>query len=167
MSPSEVRTIHLPDAQTTHELGLELGRRLIPGTVILLSGDLGAGKTAIVQGIGEGLGIQDNLESPTFTLLNEYHNGRVPLYHLDLYRLTPSEVAELYLEGYWDGTEATLGIMAIEWCDRLPYLPDSSRHLLINIEINHCDLGRDLTWQVIGDLGRWPANPFGSFPSID
>ena len=139
--------IDLPNLQATHDLGLRLGKKLKPGTVLLLTGDLGTGKTSLVQGIGAGLGIVETLESPTFTLLNEYHDGRVPLYHLDLYRLTPPEVAELYLEGYWDGTEAPLGIMAIEWCDRLPYLPD--RYL--SLTLTHTATGRNLSWNAMAD----------------
>lgn len=139
--------LNLPNLQATHDLGVRLGKTLNPGTVLLLTGDLGTGKTSLVQGIGAGLGIVETLESPTFTLLNEYHDGRVPLYHLDLYRLTPPEVAELYLEGYWDGTEAPLGIMAIEWCDRLPYLPD--RYL--NLTLTHTETGRNLSWTAMGD----------------
>lgn len=139
--------LNLPNLQATHDLGVRLGKTLKPGTVLLLTGDLGTGKTSLVQGIGVGLGIVETLESPTFTLLNEYHDGRVPLYHLDLYRLTPPEVAELYLEGYWDGTEAPLGIMAIEWCDRLPYLPD--RYL--NLTLTHTETGRNLSWTAMGD----------------
>lgn len=145
--------LNLPDAQATHELGCYLGKTLEAGTVLLLTGELGAGKTSLVQGMGQGLGIQDSLESPTFTLLNEYLSGRVPLYHLDLYRLTPAEVEELYLEGYWEGTEATLGIMAIEWCDRLPYRPDT----YLSLTLTHTKLGRHLVWEAIGDVS---ANPF-------
>ena len=139
--------LNLPNLQATHDLGVRLGKRLNPGTVLLLTGDLGTGKTSLVQGIGVGLGIVETLESPTFTLLNEYYDGRVPLYHLDLYRLTPPEVAELYLEGYWDGTEAPLGIMAIEWCDRLPYLP--ARYL--SLTLTHTETGRDLSWNSMAD----------------
>jgi tRNA threonylcarbamoyladenosine biosynthesis protein TsaE len=139
--------LNLPNLQATHDLGVRLGKKLKPGTVLLLTGDLGTGKTSLVQGIGAGLGIVESLESPTFTLLNEYHDGRVPLYHLDLYRLTPPEVAELYLEGYWDGTEAPLGIMAIEWCDRLPYLPD--RYL--SLTLTHTETGRNLSWNAMVD----------------
>ena len=78
---------------------------LPPDTILLLKGDLGAGKTTLVQGIGigGGLGITDAIVSPTFTLINEYPEGRLPLYHLDLYRLEPAEVRSLYLEKYWEG----------------------------------------------------------------
>ncbi|WP_017654621.1 bifunctional alanine racemase/tRNA (adenosine(37)-N6)-threonylcarbamoyltransferase complex ATPase subunit type 1 TsaE [Fortiea contorta] len=117
--------ILLTDAQATFNLGLTLGRTLAAGSVILLTGDLGAGKTTLVQGIGQGLGITEPIVSPTFTLINEYLGGRLPLYHLDLYRLEPQEVVGLNLETYWEGLEVAPGIMAIEWAERLPYKPDS------------------------------------------
>lgn len=76
-----------------------------------------------MKGIGAGLGINESIVSPTFTLINEYTEGRLPLYHIDLYRLQPQEVAALHLETYWEGVEFPLGIMAVEWADRLEYLP--------------------------------------------
>ena len=88
--------LSLPDAEATRKFGITLGRSLLAGTVILLQGDLGAGKTTLVQGIAEGLEIQDSIESPTFTLINEYLAGRIPLYHLDLYRLEPEEMPRVY-----------------------------------------------------------------------
>ena len=115
--------IFFVDSDATRSLGVTLGRSLSAGSVILLEGDLGAGKTTLVQGIGEGLGITDPIVSPTFTLINEYTEGRIPLYHLDLYRLESSEVEALNLESYWEGIEMPLGIVAIEWAERLPYLP--------------------------------------------
>jgi tRNA threonylcarbamoyladenosine biosynthesis protein TsaE len=127
-------TILLADAEATRSLGISLGQSLPAGSVILLEGDLGAGKTTLVQGIGEGLGITEPIVSPTFTLINEYTEGRLPLYHLDLYRLQPAEVEALNLESYWEGTEVPLGIVAIEWAERLPYLP--SRYLA-------CPLGKN------------------------
>ncbi|UUO15436.1 MULTISPECIES: tRNA (adenosine(37)-N6)-threonylcarbamoyltransferase complex ATPase subunit type 1 TsaE [Aphanizomenonaceae] len=117
--------IFLPDIEATQQLGITLGETLNAGSVILLEGDLGAGKTTLVQGIGKGLGIIDSIVSPTFTLINEYTEGRIPLYHLDLYRLEPQEVTGLNLESYWEGIEVTPGIVAIEWAERMPYLPDS------------------------------------------
>jgi tRNA threonylcarbamoyladenosine biosynthesis protein TsaE len=117
--------IFLADAQATRSLGVRLGQSLPPGSVILLEGDLGTGKTTLVQGIGEGLGIEDAIVSPTFTLINEYTEGRIPLYHLDLYRLEPAEVETLNLESYWEGVELPLGIVAIEWAERLLYKPSS------------------------------------------
>jgi tRNA threonylcarbamoyladenosine biosynthesis protein TsaE len=117
--------IDLPNEAATRRLGIMLGRSLLPGSVLLLQGDLGSGKTTLVQGIGQGLEITELINSPTFILLNEYHEGRIPLYHLDLYRLQPSEVEALHLETYWDGQELPLGIVAIEWAERLQYLPDA------------------------------------------
>ena len=130
-------TIFLADAEATRSLGVHLGQSLPAGSVILLSGELGAGKTTLVQGIGEGLGITDPVVSPTFTLINEYAEGRIPLYHLDLYRLQPDEVETLNLESYWEGVEVPLGIVAIEWADRLPYLPPSYLHLYLTYSSNH------------------------------
>ena len=125
-------TLFLPDTEATRSLGIRLGQSLPAGSVILLEGDLGAGKTTLVQGIGEGLGIEDAIVSPTFTLINEYPEGRIPLYHLDLYRLKPAEVEALNLESYWDGVEFPLGLVAIEWAERLPYKPESYLHLCLN-----------------------------------
>lgn len=117
--------ILLANAQETRQLGIKLGRNLTAGVVILLSGDLGAGKTTLVQGIGAGLGISDPIVSPTFTLINEYPEGRLPLYHFDLYRLSPPELEALNLESYWEGGEFSLGIVAIEWAEKLTYMPNN------------------------------------------
>ncbi len=118
-------TLSLANAEATRSLGITLGQSLSAGSVILLEGDLGSGKTTLVQGIGEGLGITEPIVSPTFTLINEYTEGRLPLYHLDLYRLQPEEVTALNLESYWEGIEFPLGIVAIEWPERLEYKPPS------------------------------------------
>ncbi|GAB1540796.1 tRNA (adenosine(37)-N6)-threonylcarbamoyltransferase complex ATPase subunit type 1 TsaE [Scytonema sp. NUACC21] len=127
--------IFLADATATRKLGLAFGQSLHAGSVILLQGDLGAGKTTLVQGLGEGLGITESIVSPTFTLINEYAEGRLPLYHLDLYRLEPKEVAALNLETYWEGIEVNPGIMAIEWAERMPYKPDS--YLMVYLTHGH------------------------------
>ncbi|MBD1807154.1 tRNA (adenosine(37)-N6)-threonylcarbamoyltransferase complex ATPase subunit type 1 TsaE [Microcoleus sp. FACHB-SPT15] len=132
-------TIFLADAEATRSLGLSLGQSLPAGSVILLEGDLGAGKTTLVQGIGEGLGITDSIVSPTFTLINEYFEGRLPLYHLDLYRLEPEEVTALNLESYWEGVEFELGIVAIEWAERLSYKPQRYLSICLNYSV---DTGR-------------------------
>jgi tRNA threonylcarbamoyladenosine biosynthesis protein TsaE len=117
------RIVKLADANATHALGVELGRTLTVGSVLLLTGDLGSGKTTLVQGLAQGLEIVDPIVSPTFTIINEYFSGRLPLYHLDLYRLNPAEVDDLHLESYWLGLETELGIVAIEWAERLSDLP--------------------------------------------
>ncbi|MBI1242864.1 tRNA (adenosine(37)-N6)-threonylcarbamoyltransferase complex ATPase subunit type 1 TsaE [Umezakia ovalisporum] len=123
--------ILLADAQATLRLGITLGQNLTAGSVILLEGDLGTGKTTLVQGIGQGLDTTGSIVSPTFTLINEYTEGRIPLYHLDLYRLEPSEVLALNLETYWEGVEVMPGIVAIEWAERMPYKPNSYLSLVL------------------------------------
>ncbi|MFQ4146413.1 tRNA (adenosine(37)-N6)-threonylcarbamoyltransferase complex ATPase subunit type 1 TsaE [Chlorogloeopsis sp. ULAP02] len=129
--------ILLPNTEATRSLGITLGQLLNAGSVILLEGDLGAGKTTLVQGIGEGLGITEAIVSPTFTLINEYTQGRLPLYHLDLYRLEPEEVAALNLETYWEGVEIYPGIVAVEWAERMPYKP----HTYISLCLKYGDEG--------------------------
>jgi tRNA threonylcarbamoyladenosine biosynthesis protein TsaE len=126
-------TILLADAEAMRRLGKQLGESLTPGTTLLLEGELGSGKTTLVQGIGEGLGIQDRIDSPTFTLVNEYTDGRIPLYHLDLYRLEATEIASLSPDLYWEGQEVPPGITVIEWAQRLPYLPSS----YLRIQLQH------------------------------
>lgn len=117
--------IFLKDAFATKRLGMILGETLPCNSVILLEGDLGAGKTTLVQGLGEGLGIDEPIVSPTFTIINEYNRARLPLYHLDLYRLEAAEIIALNLDTYWDGIEVVPGIVAIEWAQRMPYKPES------------------------------------------
>ena len=126
--------ISLKDQTATHKLGVSLGQSLKSGSVILLQGDLGSGKTTLVQGIGEGLGIKDLIVSPTFTLINEYTSGRIPLYHLDLYRLEPEDVDELHIENYWEGIEVPEGIVAIEWAERLAEKPLSYLHIYLTYQ---------------------------------
>ena len=123
--------IELPDREATQALGRSLGNQLSAGSVLLLKGDLGSGKTTLVQGLGSGLGITE-IDSPTFTLINEYTKGRIPLYHIDLYRLSPAEADALYLETYWEGIETELGIVAIEWAERLTHLPPEPIELALS-----------------------------------
>ncbi|MCC0177041.1 tRNA (adenosine(37)-N6)-threonylcarbamoyltransferase complex ATPase subunit type 1 TsaE [Waterburya agarophytonicola K14] len=118
-------TLFLNDSLETQRLGYLLGKYLPSGSVIFLSGNLGAGKTTLVQGIGRGLNIEESIVSPTFTLINEYLDGRLPLYHLDLYRLEPIQVDTIYPEIYWEGMEVDPGITAIEWWQRLLLKPSS------------------------------------------
>lgn len=125
-------SLTLSDADATHQFGDRLGQLLPAGTILLLRGNLGSGKTTLVQGIGAGLGIVEPIVSPTFTLISEYPEGRIPLYHLDLYRLEPIEVADLHLESYWDGSEFPLGIVAIEWAERLPQLPPAYLEIMLS-----------------------------------
>lgn len=140
--------LFLRDDASTNQLGYLLGQNLPPGSVILLQGDLGAGKTTLVQGLGQSLGIKDAIASPTFTLVNEYTEVEVPLYHLDLYRLDPKQVNSIYPEIYWQGKEVIPGITAIEWAERLQYKPAS--YLRVNLA-HTAKRGRLATLDVIGD----------------
>ncbi len=138
----------LADAAATRELGAWLGRSLPPG-LVLLDGDLGAGKTTLVQGLGASLGITEAIASPTFALVNEYLSGRVPLYHLDLYRLSAAEIPGLTPELYWEGQEVEPGWTAIEWAQRLTYSPPA----FIALHLSHqADGSRQARVQVQG----WP-----------
>ncbi|OLP16164.1 tRNA (adenosine(37)-N6)-threonylcarbamoyltransferase complex ATPase subunit type 1 TsaE [Leptolyngbya sp. 'hensonii'] len=143
-----VHEVLLTDAGATHRLGVRLGESLPAGTVLLLQGDLGSGKTTLVQGIAAGLGLDGPIESPTFTLINEYLEGRLPLYHLDLYRLEPPEIVDLHLEVYWEGREVEPGLVAIEWADRLPYIPASAVKLVLTYEVGGA---RRVQWSPIGE----------------
>ncbi len=140
--------LRIENVEAMWAFGSRLGDVLQAGDVLLLEGDLGAGKTTLMQGVARGLGISESVESPTFMLINEYFSGRVPFYHLDLYRLEdPREVEELYLEGFWEGSERDLGVMAIEWCDRLPYLPERC----LRVSIAFAGEGRVVGWEFGGD----------------
>lgn len=100
----------------TRACAAQLARGLRPGAVLLLSGELGAGKTAFVRGLAEGLGIDpDEVTSPTFTLVHEYREGRLPLVHVDLYRTESADLDEIGL----DQDLAAEGVVAVEWPERL------------------------------------------------
>ena len=102
----------------TRAIAAALAPTLVPGSVILLSGDLGAGKTAFVRGLAEGLGLDPGeVTSPTFTLVHEYRGGRLPLIHVDLYRLDRAELDDIGL----DQDLAARGITAVEWAERLTH----------------------------------------------
>ena len=106
--------------EETESAGEQLAASLGPGDVVLLFGDLGAGKTAFVRGLARGLGASgEDVSSPTFTIIQEY-SGRVTLYHVDLYRLEPLEVDDLGLDDLVSGE----GVVAIEWADRWNGRPD-------------------------------------------
>lgn len=106
----------------TRAIARDLAGRLEPDAIVLLTGELGAGKTAFVKGLAEGLGVDpSDVTSPTFTLVQEYRGGRLTLYHIDLYRLSPREVDDLGL----DELTASGGVVAIEWADRWTDLPDA------------------------------------------
>ncbi len=116
----------------------KLAQSAQPGWVLLLEGDLGAGKTTFAQGFARGLGITVPVVSPTFTLLHEYRDGRIPLVHGDFYRLEdPRQAEELHLEDYWENG----WIVLLEWPDRLLALPE--QYLQVRLDIT--DSGRSFS----------------------
>ena len=103
-------------ADETQALGQKLASRLAPGDVIAYFGDLGAGKTAFTRGLAQGLGITDPVTSPTYTIVNEYLSGRIPLFHFDMYRLSSSD--ELFDTG-WEDYLSRGGVCAVEWSENV------------------------------------------------
>ena len=104
-------------AGETRKLGERLAEKLQAGDVILLEGELGAGKSELARGVARGLGVQETVTSPSFTILNVYESGRTPLYHFDWYRLeSDEELYELGMDEYLGGD----GIALVEWPDRCP-----------------------------------------------
>ena len=102
--------------EQTEALGFRLGQLIQPGAVIAYTGDLGAGKTAFTRGLARGLGIPDRVTSPTFTIVNEYEGGRLPLFHFDMYRLGSAD--ELFDIG-WEDYLARNGVCAVEWSENV------------------------------------------------
>ncbi len=103
----------------TFEIGRKLGEKALPGTIIAMSGDLGVGKTLFTQGFAKGLGIDEPVNSPTFTILQVYDSGRLPFYHFDVYRVgDPEEMDEIGFEDYIFGE----GVSIIEWAELIEEL---------------------------------------------
>ena len=116
--------------EMTYEIGKQLGEKASKGEIICLDGDLGVGKTVFTKGFAKGLGIEENIDSPTFTIIQEYREGRLPLFHFDTYRIGDiSEMDEIGYEDYFYGD----GVCLIEWASRIEELIPSSA-IKINIE---------------------------------
>ena len=115
-------------AGDTEKLAKKIAQFLKPQDIILLDGDLGAGKTTFTKGLALGLGIKKNVKSPTFTIVREYHEGRLPLYHMDVYRLEDASADDIGLDEYFNGD----GVSVVEWSqfidDELP-----NEYLIIHI----------------------------------
>lgn len=109
-------TVITKSPEQTELLGKKLAELLRPGDVIAYYGDLGAGKTAFTRGLAAGLGIREAVTSPTYTIVNEYLSGRMPLFHFDMYRLSSSE--ELFDIG-WEDYLARGGVCAVEWSENV------------------------------------------------
>jgi len=130
----------------TQQVGAAVGRLVQPGSVIFLQGDLGAGKTTFTKGLASALGIQQYVKSPTFTLIREYTAGRIPLYHMDVYRLENGGGDELGLEEYFNGD----GVSVVEWPQ---FIEDEWPAEYLQITINKSatnDEQRELVFQLQG-----------------
>lgn len=121
-------------AAETEALGERLAARLTGGEVIAYTGDLGTGKTAFTRGLARGLGITDRVTSPTFTIVNEYEGGRLPLFHFDMYRLSSSD--ELYDIG-WEDYLARGGVCAVEWSEIVSDALEENELIRVDIK-NEC-----------------------------
>lgn len=121
-------------AAETEALGERLAARLTGGEVIAYTGDLGAGKTAFTRGLARGLGITDRVTSPTFTIVNEYEGGRLPLFHFDMYRLSSSD--ELYDIG-WEDYLVRGGVCAVEWSEIVSDALEENELIRVDIK-NEC-----------------------------
>jgi tRNA threonylcarbamoyladenosine biosynthesis protein TsaE len=127
--------------EETRSMGADLAQRLMIGSVIKLVGDLGSGKTEFVKGFAAGLGYLEAVTSPTFTLVQEYRGGRLPLFHIDLYRL--NDEAELEGIGFEDYLRAG-GVVAVEWADKFPHrMPRDSVEIVLTILENNV---RRISW---------------------
>ena len=119
--------------EETFRLGEELGRKAVPGQVFTLTGDLGVGKTVFTQGLAKGLGIEEPVNSPTFTIVQVYEDGRLPFYHFDVYRIGDvDEMDEVGFEDYVMGD----GVSLIEWADLIEeILPEKRTRILIEKDL--------------------------------
>lgn len=124
-------TIRTCTVEETQRVAALLARQMVPGAVIALDGDLGAGKTHFVQGFAQGLGVKDAVTSPTFNVMSVYPEGRLPLYHFDLYRL--EDALELEDVAFYDHIESD-GVSCIEWASKFAdEIPDSALWLSITV----------------------------------
>lgn len=166
--------IDLPDSESTEELGRKLASLVPSRCVIGLAGPLGAGKTTFAKGFAEGLGIREVVSSPTFTMLNEYTTGRVPLYHLDLYRVRESkdpsnEASDAYLEWMQSELDEIIdgdGVILIEWANFIEGWMAHQDH--VSVELNYStnesqtgdenlesgEIGRKAVISAVGDSSR-------------
>lgn len=121
-------------AEDTYQLGLSLGQNARPGNIYCLSGDLGVGKTVFTQGFAKGLGIAEVVNSPTFTIVQEYGGGKLPFYHFDVYRIVDvSEMDEIGYEDYFYGE----GVCLIEWAELIDeILPKKRTDILIEKDLS-------------------------------
>lgn len=125
--------IETRSAEETYQLGLEIGKKAIPGQVYTMVGDLGVGKTVFTQGMARGLEIEEPISSPTFTIVQVYDEGRLPFYHFDVYRIGDiSEMDEIGYEDYVYGE----GVALIEWANLIQeILPEHRISIIIEKDL--------------------------------
>ena len=125
--------IETNSAKETFDAGYKLAQSVQPGQIYCLNGDLGVGKTVFTQGFAKGLGIEEPINSPTFTIVQEYHEGRLPLYHFDVYRIADvSEMDEIGYEDYFYGD----GVCLIEWANLIEeILPEKYTEIRIEKDL--------------------------------
>ncbi|MCT3556146.1 tRNA (adenosine(37)-N6)-threonylcarbamoyltransferase complex ATPase subunit type 1 TsaE [Lentilactobacillus buchneri] len=141
------KTITVHSADQTMAIGEKLAAYLAPQDLILLDGDLGAGKTTFTKGLAKGLGITRPIKSPTFTIIREYQDGRIPLYHMDVYRLEEGGGDDLGLEEYFNGD----GVNVVEWSKFVSdELPDDYLRIIFRRDDSEGDNVRTLTFEATG-----------------
>lgn len=130
---SEIKIYETHSMEETRELGRQMGTEAGPGDVLTLSGDLGVGKTVFTKGFALGIGVTEAVSSPTFTIVQEYHSGRLPLYHFDVYRIgDPEEMDEVGFDDYVYGD----GVSLIEWAELIEeILPEKRTRILIEKDV--------------------------------
>lgn len=131
--------MYLKSEAETNQLGQLLGKELFAGSTVILTGDLGTGKTSLSKGIAKGLGVTEMVKSPTYTIVREYESGRLPFYHMDIYR-TANHVQDLELDDYFYGD----GVAVVEWGELLgSYLPET----YLKISIHQVNTGREVNFE--------------------
>mgnify|MGYP000875556120 FL=1 len=128
MSDQE-RIVHIKNEQATEEFGLNLASELKPGDIVALIGALGTGKTALTKYIAKGLGVTENIDSPTFNIVKEYKSGRLPIFHFDVYRLSGGDdLLDIGADEYFYSN----GVCVVEWADLVAdVIPDKAKVIII------------------------------------
>lgn len=137
--------------EETFELGRRIGKNIKPGSIVTLSGDMGVGKTVFAQGFAKGMGIDEPINSPTFTIVQVYDEGKIPLYHFDVYRISDSEeMYEIGYEEYFYGE----GVCLIEWAELInDILPENVIKIKINKSLDNGIDYRRITIENVTALG--------------
>ena len=142
-----MKQIKARNEEETKTVAATLAKFLEPGDTILLEGNLGAGKTTFTKGLAEGLGITKVIKSPTYTIIREYLEGRLPLYHMDVYRLEESGGTDLGLEEYFEGE----GVSIVEWATFIPEdLPQEYLQIKL-VPVGDDLMERELTFSPVGE----------------